>query len=199
MYHHSGEPPDRPFSMIDFPRRGPSSTQTNRFKSSQIAGGEHFSHVPPVHARIDDRAWRCIRSGKIERSRQEPGEFLPGHLARRLPRGGARREMLERGADGRLLSAALDRRRPLHLDQGAPSHIVFDWLGYPFDQAGQGEASLLLALLRSRQVAYRRGRMVFRSAREASVELGIKGRDRVLGRLRKALGVERANAHGARN
>ena len=35
-----------------------------------------------------------------------------------------------------------------------------------------------------------------RSAREASVELGIKGRDRILAHLRKALGVERANAQG---
>ena len=38
-----------------------------------------------------------------------------------------------------------------------------------------------------------------RSAREANVELGIKGRDRILAHLRKALGVERANAHSARN
>ncbi len=31
-----------------------------------------------------------------------------------------------------------------------------------------------------------------RSAREASIELGIKGRDRILAHLRQALGVERA-------
>lgn len=109
--------------------------------------------------------------------------------------------MMGRGADGRVLSAALDRRRPPHLDQGAPSHIVFDWEGYPFDQAGQGEASLLLALLpegvdKSRIAEDER---YSRLAREASVELEIKGRDRILGRLRKPLGVERANAYGARN
>ena len=38
-----------------------------------------------------------------------------------------------------------------------------------------------------------------RSARDASIELGMKGRNRILAHLRKALGVERANAHGARN
>ena len=38
-----------------------------------------------------------------------------------------------------------------------------------------------------------------RSAREASLELGIKGRDRILAHLRQALGVERGNAQGPSN
>jgi hypothetical protein len=37
--------------------------------------------VPPIHVRIDDRAWQCIRPGKIERCAQEPGKFLPDHFA----------------------------------------------------------------------------------------------------------------------
>ncbi len=72
---------------------------------------------------------------------------------------------------------------------------------YPFDHAGLGETSLLLALLpegvdRSRVAD---DKWYSRSARDASRELGIKGRDRILGHLREALGVERAKARGARN
>jgi creatinine amidohydrolase/Fe(II)-dependent formamide hydrolase-like protein len=73
--------------------------------------------------------------------------------------------------------------------------------GYPFDHAGQGETSLLLALLpegvdRSR---ISDDKWYSRSARDASLDLGVKGRDRILAHLRKALGVERANAHVTRN
>jgi hypothetical protein len=73
--------------------------------------------------------------------------------------------------------------------------------GYPFDHAGQGETSLLMALLPEGVDKSRisEDEWYSRSAREASVELGIKGRDRILAHLRKALGVERANAQGARN
>ncbi len=72
---------------------------------------------------------------------------------------------------------------------------------YPFDHAGQGETSLLLALLpegvdRSRILDEK---WYSRSAHEASMELGIKGRDRILAHLREALGVERANAQDAHN
>jgi creatinine amidohydrolase len=38
-----------------------------------------------------------------------------------------------------------------------------------------------------------------RSARDASAELGMKGRDRILAHLRKELMAERANAHSAPN
>jgi hypothetical protein len=38
-----------------------------------------------------------------------------------------------------------------------------------------------------------------RSAREATVELGIQGRDIILAHLRKALGIKWANAQGTRN
>jgi hypothetical protein len=73
--------------------------------------------------------------------------------------------------------------------------------GYPFDHAGQGETSLLMALLPEGVDKSRiaKDEWYSRSAREASVELGIEGRDRILAHLRKALGVERANAQGARN
>jgi creatinine amidohydrolase/Fe(II)-dependent formamide hydrolase-like protein len=70
--------------------------------------------------------------------------------------------------------------------------------GYPFDHAGQGETSLLMALLPEAVDKSRisEDEWYSRSAREASIELGIKGRDRILAHLRKALGVERANAQG---
>ena len=52
--------------------------------------------------------------------------------------------------------------------------------GYPFDHAGQGETSLLMALLPEGVDKSRisEDEWYSRSAREASVELGIKGRDR---------------------
>jgi creatinine amidohydrolase len=72
---------------------------------------------------------------------------------------------------------------------------------YPFDHPGQGENSLLMALLPEGVDTSRisEDKWYSRSAREASPELGIKGRDRILAHLRKALGVERTNAEGARN
>jgi creatinine amidohydrolase/Fe(II)-dependent formamide hydrolase-like protein len=71
--------------------------------------------------------------------------------------------------------------------------------GYPFDHAGLGETSLLMALLpkgvdRSR---ISDEKWYSRSACEASIDLGIKGRDRILAHLREALGVEQAQ--GARD
>jgi creatinine amidohydrolase len=73
--------------------------------------------------------------------------------------------------------------------------------GYPFDHAGQGETSLLMALLPEgvdkSQISD--DEWYSRSAREASIELGIKGRDRILAHLRQALGVGRADARGPRN
>jgi hypothetical protein len=73
--------------------------------------------------------------------------------------------------------------------------------GYPFDHAGQGETSLLMALLPEGVDTSRisEDEWYSRSAREASQELGMKGRDRILAHLRQALGVERANAQSARN
>jgi creatinine amidohydrolase/Fe(II)-dependent formamide hydrolase-like protein len=62
--------------------------------------------------------------------------------------------------------------------------------GYPFDHAGEGETSLMMAL--APEVVdlskLSEDRWYARSARQASVELGLKGRDRILARLRKALG-----------
>ena len=71
--------------------------------------------------------------------------------------------------------------------------------GYPFDHAGQGETSLLMALVpegvdMSRHLG---GPMVCPVGPGCELELGIKGRDRILAHMRKALGVERANAQGA--
>jgi creatinine amidohydrolase/Fe(II)-dependent formamide hydrolase-like protein len=73
--------------------------------------------------------------------------------------------------------------------------------GYPFDHAGQGETSLLMALLPEGVDKSRisEGEWYSRSAREASLELGIKGRDRILAHLRQALGVEQGNAQGPSN
>jgi creatinine amidohydrolase/Fe(II)-dependent formamide hydrolase-like protein len=73
--------------------------------------------------------------------------------------------------------------------------------GYPFDHAGLGETSLLMALLPE---AVDKSRIsddewYSRSAREATRELGMKGRDRILAHLRRALGVGRANAQGGRD
>jgi len=73
--------------------------------------------------------------------------------------------------------------------------------GYPFDHAGQGETSLLMALMPEGVDTSRisEDKWYARSAREATVELGIQGRDIILAYLRKALGIKRANAQGARN
>ena len=73
--------------------------------------------------------------------------------------------------------------------------------GYPFDHAGQGETSLLLALLPGGVDKSRISgdEWYSRSARDASTDIGILGRDRILAHLCKALGVERANAQGSRN
>jgi creatinine amidohydrolase/Fe(II)-dependent formamide hydrolase-like protein len=72
---------------------------------------------------------------------------------------------------------------------------------YPFDHAGQGETSLLMALTPEGVDKSRIAddKWYSRSAREASPELGMKGRDRILAHLRQALGLERANAQRARN
>jgi creatinine amidohydrolase/Fe(II)-dependent formamide hydrolase-like protein len=62
--------------------------------------------------------------------------------------------------------------------------------GYPFDHAGEGETSLMMALS---PVAVDLSRLsedkwYTRSAKQASVERGLKGRDRILTWLRRALG-----------
>jgi creatinine amidohydrolase/Fe(II)-dependent formamide hydrolase-like protein len=73
--------------------------------------------------------------------------------------------------------------------------------GYPFDHAGQGETSLLMALLPEGvdQSRISSDKWYSQSARDATAQLGMKGRDRILAHLRKELMAERANAHGARN
>jgi creatinine amidohydrolase/Fe(II)-dependent formamide hydrolase-like protein len=62
--------------------------------------------------------------------------------------------------------------------------------GYPFDHAGEGETSLMLALFPQGVDLSKlsEDRWYARSANQASVELGLEGRDRILARLRKALG-----------
>ena len=62
--------------------------------------------------------------------------------------------------------------------------------GYPFDHAGEGETSLMMALAPEGVDVSRlsEDRWYARSAKLASVELGLKGRDRILVGLRKALG-----------
>ena len=62
--------------------------------------------------------------------------------------------------------------------------------GYPFDHAGEGETSLMMALSPAAVDLSRlsEDKWYARSARQASVERGLKGRDRILARLRRALG-----------
>ena len=62
--------------------------------------------------------------------------------------------------------------------------------GYPFDHAGAGETSLMMALSAAAVDLSRlsEDKWYARSARQASVELGRKGRDRVLAGLRRTLG-----------
>jgi creatinine amidohydrolase/Fe(II)-dependent formamide hydrolase-like protein len=61
---------------------------------------------------------------------------------------------------------------------------------YPFDHAGAGETSLMMALSPAAVDLSRlsEDKWYVRSARQASVELGLKGRDRILAGLRSALG-----------
>jgi creatinine amidohydrolase/Fe(II)-dependent formamide hydrolase-like protein len=61
--------------------------------------------------------------------------------------------------------------------------------GYPFDHAGKGETSLLMALAPEGVELARVAddKWYARSAREASAEFGANGRDRIVARLRKTL------------
>jgi len=88
---------------------------------------------------------------------------------------------------------------PFNWIKAHPLMPASDMEGYPFDHAGLGETSLLMALLPEGVDKSRisEDEWYSRSAREADAELGTKGRDRILAHLRKALGVERANAQGA--
>jgi creatinine amidohydrolase/Fe(II)-dependent formamide hydrolase-like protein len=65
--------------------------------------------------------------------------------------------------------------------------------GYPFDHAGQGETSLMMALCPEAVDLSKatNDKWYARSAKDASVEFGTKGRERILARLRKALAAER--------
>ena len=62
--------------------------------------------------------------------------------------------------------------------------------GYPFDHAGVGETSIMMALAPEAVDLSKlsEDRWYAQSAQQASVELGLKGRDRILARLRTALG-----------
>jgi len=62
--------------------------------------------------------------------------------------------------------------------------------GYPFDHAGEGETSLMMALSPEAVDLSRlsEDKWFARSARQASVEQGLKGRDRILSALRSTLG-----------
>ena len=65
-----------------------------------------------------------------------------------------------------------------------------EWMaGYPFDHAGQGETSLMMAMFPEAVDASRigDGKWYTQSAAEASVKLGAEGRDRIVERLRAVL------------
>jgi creatinine amidohydrolase len=59
----------------------------------------------------------------------------------------------------------------------------------PFDHAGQGETSLLMALCpEAVDLAFLSDKTCYaRSARQSSLELGVRGRELILDQLRKAL------------
>lgn len=71
--------------------------------------------------------------------------------------------------------------------------------GYPFDHAGQGETSLMMALVPEAVDLSKASddRWYARSAKEATVALGERGRDRILARLRKVLASWRFPAQPA--
>jgi creatinine amidohydrolase len=62
---------------------------------------------------------------------------------------------------------------------------------YPFDHAGQGETSLLMALcpegVDMKRLSARK--WYTRSAKQASAKLGAKGRDLILAHMRQVLGA----------
>jgi creatinine amidohydrolase/Fe(II)-dependent formamide hydrolase-like protein len=62
---------------------------------------------------------------------------------------------------------------------------------YPFDHAGVGETSLLMSLCPDGvdMSRFSEERWYLRSAREATAELGAKGREMVLGHMRDVLGI----------
>jgi creatinine amidohydrolase/Fe(II)-dependent formamide hydrolase-like protein len=62
--------------------------------------------------------------------------------------------------------------------------------GYPFDHAGEGETSLMMALSPEAVDLSRlsEDKWYARSARQANVGVGLKGRDRIVAGLRRALG-----------
>jgi creatinine amidohydrolase/Fe(II)-dependent formamide hydrolase-like protein len=62
---------------------------------------------------------------------------------------------------------------------------------YPFDHAGVGETSLLMSLCPDGvdMSRFSEDKWYLRSAREATAELGAKGREMVLGHMRDVLGI----------
>jgi creatinine amidohydrolase/Fe(II)-dependent formamide hydrolase-like protein len=71
--------------------------------------------------------------------------------------------------------------------------------GYPFDHAGEGETSLMLALAPETVDLSNvsDAKWYARSAARASAETGEKGRDRILAHLRKALGTRESSGRAA--
>jgi len=72
---------------------------------------------------------------------------------------------------------------------------------YPFDHAGQGETSLMMALAPEGVDMKRLSakRWYTRSAKQASAELGAKGRDAILAEMRRVLGATGAPTGKARS
>jgi creatinine amidohydrolase/Fe(II)-dependent formamide hydrolase-like protein len=80
-------------------------------------------------------------------------------------------------------------RQPAGEDQDASAETPGAMEGYPFDHAGQGETSLMMALFADAVDLSRLSdeKWYVRSAKDASFELGVQGRDRILAHLRVAL------------
>ena len=103
------------------------------------------------------------------------------------------RKIAERGGGDRrrwrLLRAAIGRRDPFNWIKTHPLMTPEAMEGYPFDHAGQGETSLMMALFPDAVHLSRLSdeKWYVRSAKDASFELGAQGRDRILAHLRVAL------------
>ncbi len=83
---------------------------------------------------------------------------------------------------------------PFNWIKGHPSITPEIFGQYPFDHAGQGETSLMMALCPDAvdMQHFNKEKWYSRSAADASAELGAKGRDLILAGMRRALGLKPA-------
>jgi creatinine amidohydrolase/Fe(II)-dependent formamide hydrolase-like protein len=80
---------------------------------------------------------------------------------------------------------------PFNWIKGSPLMTAEIIKGYPFDHAGKGETSLLMALCPEGvdMSCFSEEKWYLRSAREATAALGAKGREMILSHMREVLGI----------